>query len=104
MNSRHDIFIEPIVAYCMQNQEAYPLLMQKLAQAFLDEAKEKQDELKEQCSNTESALAYLAHQVQNIQTKKVKDALSFVKSKISEIVKNKRNFNNWDWFTGKEEK
>lgn len=101
---KHDDFIKPIVDYCMTNQEAYPILMQKLAQSFLDEAQKKQEELKEQCSNTEVALHYLAFETHKLKTKKVKDALYLVKSKLDEIIKNKRNFNNWDWFVGKEEK
>jgi hypothetical protein len=95
MNSRHDIFIEPIVVYCMQNQDAYPLLMQRLAQAFLDEAVKKQEELKEQCSQTESGLFRLMLDTQKINTKKGKESWMFAKSKIMPFIENNKTFSLW---------
>jgi hypothetical protein len=104
MSSKHDKFIEPIVVYCMQNQDAYPLLMQRLAQAFLDEAVKKQYELKEQCSQTESGLLRLMLDTQKINTKKGKESWLFAKNKIMPFVENDRTFNLWAFLLKEKEK
>jgi hypothetical protein len=104
MNSRHDIFIEPIVVYCMQHQEAYPILMQRLAEAFLAEAVKKECELKEQCSQTESGLLRLMFDTQKVNTKKGRQAWQFARNKIMPFIENDKTFNNWYFIlTGKTE-
>lgn len=95
MISKHDTFIEAIVVYCMQHQNAYPILMQRLAQAFLDEAVKKQEAINEQCSETESALFHIMEETQNTKTKKAQKAWDFAKDKMMAFIKNRKTFCEW---------
>jgi hypothetical protein len=95
MNKEQNNFIEAIVVYCMQHQEMYPILMQRLAQAFLDEAVKKQEAANEQCSQIESALFWLMEGTQNIKTKKVQNSWELAKNKMMPFIKDRKTFCEW---------